>query len=146
MAFNLRAILRLEDDNFSKTMRKIERQMRKTESITKKMSESSGQLSGAMSSVRNSATSSGSAVNKFGGSVVRAGRSADTFRDSTGRLRDAMGRFVKDANRMGRVSDYTVRSLTSIGNGCEIRLSRFNEFKNGLSRHCGCGGRCLYGG
>ena len=75
MAFNLRAILRLEDDNLLKTMRKIERQMRKTESITKKMSESSGQLSGAMSSVRNSATSSGSAVNKFGGSVLgRGGR------------------------------------------------------------------------
>lgn len=132
MAFNLRAILRLEDDNFTKTMRKIERQVRRTESVMKKMSESSGQLSGAMSSVRNSAMSSGTAVNKFGGSVVRAGRSADTFRDSTGRLRDAMGGFIKDSNRMGRVSDYTVRSLTSIGNGAKFAFRGLTSLKTGF--------------
>lgn len=77
MAFNLRAILKL-DDQFTNPMRKIERQMRQTERMTQKMSDSNSRLNSTMNRAKYQAYKMQSGMNAASASFLKFGKSVSS--------------------------------------------------------------------
>ncbi|NYV67557.1 hypothetical protein HYI36_19965 [Bacillus sp. Gen3] len=138
MAFNLRAILKL-DDQFTNPMRKIERQMRQTESMTKKMSDSNNRLNSTMNQAKYQAHKMQSGLSAASASVLglnnqinRIRKSADTYRDANGRLRDSMGKFVAESNRLGRAAGLVKDSFRMMGAGASGAVKSIFSLKAGF--------------
>jgi hypothetical protein len=126
MAFDLRAILRLDGSQFSNALRRIARETDRTNRLTNSLTSSSdrlndgmqrftrtagqstrtirllrdenGRLSRSTSSLTQQSQVMTSAMSQVSSSTTRAARQSGHFRDAQGRLRDEMGRFVSTAN------------------------------------------------